>query len=137
MLCPQNNCFPLYFRQNVTRLSVGLLMICHIFAVSCKIVYRWVTTNCCCMSDMRHLQYTRHEVHPNYTYKSSSYITRHTKRLHQTEGNQCFSENNTKYTNSVSSQNAEFLKVTVCVSCRYQCALRGQNYKILKYFIVL
>jgi hypothetical protein len=46
------NCFFLYFHENITCLSVGLLMICQVFSVSCKIVYRWVTANCCFMSDI-------------------------------------------------------------------------------------
>lgn len=39
ILSPQNKCFFLYFRKNVTRLSVGVLMMCQVFAVSRKILY--------------------------------------------------------------------------------------------------
>jgi hypothetical protein len=37
MLHPQNNCFYLYFRKNITCLSVGLFRTCQVFSVSCKI----------------------------------------------------------------------------------------------------
>ena len=47
-----SRCFSLYSRKNITCLSVGLLMICKNVSVSCKIVYRWVTTNCHFMSDV-------------------------------------------------------------------------------------
>jgi hypothetical protein len=42
----------LYFCTNITCLNVGLLMIGQIFYVYCKIVHRWVTTDCCFMRDM-------------------------------------------------------------------------------------
>ena len=42
----------LYFCQNATCVSVGLLMIHQVSYVSCKIVYWWITTNCYCMSFM-------------------------------------------------------------------------------------
>jgi hypothetical protein len=37
MLCPQTNCVSLYFRKNITRLSVDLWRLCQSFSVSCKI----------------------------------------------------------------------------------------------------
>ena len=40
------------FCDNITCLSVGLLRICQVFSVSCKIVYWWITTNCCFMNDI-------------------------------------------------------------------------------------
>ena len=40
------------FPKNVTCLSAGILWIGHVFSVGCKIVYRWVMTNCCFMSDL-------------------------------------------------------------------------------------
>jgi hypothetical protein len=43
-----------YIRKNVTRLSVGPLMMCQVFSVSYKIVYRWVATNCCFMNYIIH-----------------------------------------------------------------------------------
>jgi hypothetical protein len=49
-LCPQSDCFCLYFRKNMTCLNGNLLRMCHVFSVACKIVYRWVTRNCCFMS---------------------------------------------------------------------------------------
>jgi hypothetical protein len=52
MLCPQTNCFSLYFRKNTTCLSVGLLRICQVFSVSCKTVCRWLRSNCCLTSDV-------------------------------------------------------------------------------------
>lgn len=36
----------------MTCLSAGLLVNCQVFSVSCNIVYRQVTTNCCFMSDL-------------------------------------------------------------------------------------
>jgi hypothetical protein len=51
MLQPQKNCFSLYFHRNIACLSVSL-RICQVFPVSCKIVYWWVTTNCCFMIDI-------------------------------------------------------------------------------------
>jgi hypothetical protein len=38
VLCPRNNCLSLYFRKNVTCVSLGLLNICQFFSVSCKTV---------------------------------------------------------------------------------------------------
>jgi hypothetical protein len=35
----------------MTCLNVSLLRVCQVFSVSCKAVHRWVTTNCCFMSD--------------------------------------------------------------------------------------
>jgi hypothetical protein len=55
-LCPRKTRFSLYFRQHITHLIVGVLVMCQTFSVSCKIVYRWVTTNCCFMSDIVHPQ---------------------------------------------------------------------------------
>ena len=52
MLYTQENCFFLYFVNNTTCLRVGLLRIGEVFSVSCEIVCRWVTTNCCSMSDI-------------------------------------------------------------------------------------
>jgi hypothetical protein len=52
LLCPQKKLLSLYFRKNITCLSVGLLRIGQVFSVSCKIGYRWVTTKCCFMSDI-------------------------------------------------------------------------------------
>jgi hypothetical protein len=49
---PTKYCFSLYFRKNVTCLSVGLLMAGQVFTVCCKTVYRCVTTYCCCMRDI-------------------------------------------------------------------------------------
>ena len=49
MLYPQKNSFYLYFRKNITRLSVDLLRICQVFLSPVQFVYRWVTTNCCFM----------------------------------------------------------------------------------------
>jgi hypothetical protein len=45
-------CLSLNFRKNITSVSVGLFRISQIFPVSCKIVCRWVMTNCCFMSDI-------------------------------------------------------------------------------------
>jgi hypothetical protein len=42
----------LYFVNNTTCLHVGLLRISEVFSVSCEIACRWVTTNCCSMSDI-------------------------------------------------------------------------------------
>jgi hypothetical protein len=53
MFCPQKNCLSLYFCKNITCLIVGLLRIGHVFCVSCEIVYQWVTTNCCFLSNMQ------------------------------------------------------------------------------------
>ena len=50
MLCPQKNCLSSHYHKNITCLRVGHLMICQVFSVSCKTVYRWVMTNCCFMS---------------------------------------------------------------------------------------
>jgi len=44
----------LYFHNNITYLSVGLLRICKAFSVCCKTVYWWVITNCCFVSYMRY-----------------------------------------------------------------------------------
>ena len=52
ILCPQYNYLSFYFPKNVTCLSVGLVRIGQVFSVSYKIVYRWVTTDSCCMSDI-------------------------------------------------------------------------------------
>jgi len=49
MSCPKRNCLYLYFRKNMTCLSVDLLMTCKVFSVSCKTAYRWIMTNCCFM----------------------------------------------------------------------------------------
>jgi hypothetical protein len=46
------SCFSLYFRRNITRLSVGILGIGQVFSVSCKTVCRRVTTNCSFMTDI-------------------------------------------------------------------------------------
>lgn len=45
------NCFSQYFRKNVTCLIVGLPRIVQVFSLSCKNVYRWVTTNFSFTSD--------------------------------------------------------------------------------------
>ena len=50
MLCPQQQkiaCSYIFGKKNLACLCVDLLWICQIFSVSCKIVYRWVMTNCC------------------------------------------------------------------------------------------
>jgi hypothetical protein len=52
MLCPQKNCFSIYFCKNISCLNVVQLIILQVSSVSCKIVYWWVTKNCCCMSFM-------------------------------------------------------------------------------------
>jgi hypothetical protein len=45
--------FVLVFCKNVTCLNVGLLIIGQVFfSVHCKIVHRWIATDCCFMSDM-------------------------------------------------------------------------------------
>jgi hypothetical protein len=41
-----------YFRKNITFFSVELLMICQVFCVCCKVLYRWITASCSFMSDM-------------------------------------------------------------------------------------
>jgi hypothetical protein len=46
------NFLSLYFRKNITRLSDGVLRIGQVLGVSCKTVYRWITTNGCFMSDI-------------------------------------------------------------------------------------
>jgi hypothetical protein len=45
--CPSS-----YFYKNTTCLNVSLLRICHVSSVSCKILYRWVTTACRFMNDI-------------------------------------------------------------------------------------
>jgi hypothetical protein len=51
--CPQKKkCLLLCFIENITCLSVGLLRIRQVSSVSSKIVYNWVTTNCCCMTSV-------------------------------------------------------------------------------------
>ena len=52
ILCPQESSLFLYFRQNKRGSNFGLLRIYEVFYVSCKTVYRWVTTNCCFISDI-------------------------------------------------------------------------------------
>jgi hypothetical protein len=52
MLCQQNNCLSLYFRTNVPCWSVSLLRIGEVLSFWCKSVYRWVSANCCCVSEM-------------------------------------------------------------------------------------
>jgi len=52
MLCPQENCFFLYCRKNMTCLCIGLLGICQFFSFSRKTVFRLVTTNCSFVSDV-------------------------------------------------------------------------------------
>lgn len=47
MLHPQNIASPYIFLKNLACLSDDLLMICQVFAVTCKIVYPWVPTHCC------------------------------------------------------------------------------------------
>ena len=51
-LCPQTNCFSLYFRKNITCFSVGPLRICPVPSVCSHTVYRCVTTYCCFMRDI-------------------------------------------------------------------------------------
>jgi hypothetical protein len=51
MLCPQKIFLSLHFRQNKTCLF-GVLRIGQVLCVSCKTVYRWITTNGCLMSDI-------------------------------------------------------------------------------------
>ena len=50
--CVKKKIFPIYFRENKTCLSVGLLKIGHAFRVFSKTVYQWVATNGSYMSDM-------------------------------------------------------------------------------------
>ena len=45
-LCPQQNCFSLCFRHNITWLFVSQLRIRQAFSVSCNNEFWWVTTNC-------------------------------------------------------------------------------------------
>jgi hypothetical protein len=52
LLCPQKHCLMFYFHKNITCWSVGLLRISQVLSVCCKIVYWWVTKNCCFMSDI-------------------------------------------------------------------------------------
>jgi hypothetical protein len=68
MLCSQKeNCFSLYFYQNITCLSVDLLRMSRFF-VFYKTVYGWVTINCCFMGD-------NHKSHHIGTYKSHGQST--------------------------------------------------------------
>jgi len=46
------NRYSLYFLQYITCAGVCLLKIGHVFSVYCNIMYLWVTTNCCFMSDV-------------------------------------------------------------------------------------
>jgi hypothetical protein len=48
------NCFHHIFVKGVTWLCVGLLRVRQVFSVSYKIICRWVTTNCCSLSDISH-----------------------------------------------------------------------------------
>ena len=48
----KDKCLSLHFRRNVTCLSAGLLRIGQVSSISCNTVHRWVTTNCCFMSDL-------------------------------------------------------------------------------------
>jgi len=57
ILCPQKNYFNWYFHKNITCHSVDLLRIGQVVTTSCKIVDRWVTTNCCFMNDIQYSLY--------------------------------------------------------------------------------
>ena len=56
MLCPHKICLSFYFLKNMTCLSGGLLRVGQVFFVSCKIVYRWVTTNFHYMNNIFYLK---------------------------------------------------------------------------------
>jgi hypothetical protein len=49
MLCKQTICFSLYFRNNITCFSVGLLIICQVFPSPVEV---WVMAHCCFMSNI-------------------------------------------------------------------------------------
>jgi hypothetical protein len=62
----------LQFRKNITCVNVGLLRIGQVSCVSCKTVWRWVTSNCCFMSGL-YLS-TKNVLHCNTMHKWITFL---------------------------------------------------------------